>query len=99
MAYFCLISYFIHDVVTILTYFTAIIAFVTFQSTLNDWQAVGHVFASCATVLEILIAVPQVLTFYRAKSTKGVSKAMIMIWLCSDLYKTIYFILKVPFFL
>ena len=50
--------------------------------------------ASIATVIEIGSTVPQILTIFINKSANGVSKGMVGIWLCSDSYKTIYFIMK-----
>ena len=41
------------------------------------------------------MAVPQILALWKSKSAEGVSKGMVGIWLVSDTYKTIYFIMKV----
>ena len=37
---------------------------------------------------------PQILTIFKNKSANGVSRGMVGIWLCSDSYKTIYFLMK-----
>lgn len=81
--------------VSFLVYFTLIVGFITYQSIANDWVAVSHIMASVATIIEICIAIPQVIAIWRSKSAQGVSKGMILIWLLSDSYKTVYFILKV----
>lgn len=75
--------------------FVFIVGFITFLSVVNQWRTFGHFFASVATVCEICIAIPQVVAIARAKSADGVSKVMIGVWLCSDAYKTLYFVLMV----
>ena len=50
--------------------------------------------ASVATIIEIGGAVPQIITIFVNKSANGVSRGMVGIWLCSDSYKTIYFVMN-----
>ena len=75
-------------------YFTAILAVVVYYSVVNQMVIIGETMASFATVIEIGSAVPQILTIFKNKSANGVSRGMVLIWLCSDSYKTIYFIAK-----
>ena len=55
----------------------------------------GQAYGYLATCCEISLAFPQIFKIWRNKTAKGVSKKMIAIWLCSDVYKTIYFISNV----
>jgi uncharacterized protein with PQ loop repeat len=78
--------------------FTTILAAITYISILNSWTFVGEIFGGIGTILEIGLNIPQILQILEAKSAKGISNKMIAIWLCSDIYKTIYFISNVAIF-
>jgi uncharacterized protein with PQ loop repeat len=51
-------------------------------------QAVGYV----ALITEAMLGTPQLLRNFKHKSTKGMSKVMVFLWLGGDLLKTSYFI-------
>ena len=82
------------EYVYVTLYFGLILAAVVYYSVQHQLVWIGQTMASVATVIEIGSAVPQILTIFINKSANGVSRGMVGIWLCSDSYKTIYFVMK-----
>ena len=50
--------------------------------------------AAIASVIDISLNFPQIIKIAQTKSSAGVSMKMIAIWLFSDSYKSVYFIIK-----
>jgi len=53
-------------------------------------EAVGFM----AVFVEACLGVPQFLRNYKARSTRGMNLTMVLMWLCGDIFKTTYFILR-----
>jgi len=47
-----------------------------------------------AVFTESMLGMPQLLRNYSKKSTRGMSVAMVMMWLSGDLFKTLYFVIR-----
>lgn len=61
----------------------------------NDMPIIAEILANFASILDICLPLPQIIQIWKTKNVEGISRTMILVWLISDSYRTIYFILKV----
>ncbi|EDR22882.1 hypothetical protein, conserved [Entamoeba dispar SAW760] len=76
--------------------FTIIIIFISFITRKINFivQCIGGL----STLIEILLALPQIIKNYKTKNAEGLPLSTIIGWIIGDFFKTIYFIeLNVPF--
>lgn len=80
------------DYIQALSVFTLIMAYITFSLIENTFfvESLGF----CAVFVEAMLGMPQFLRNFENKSTRGMSLAMVLMWLSGDMFKTGYFIMK-----
>lgn len=75
-----------------LSYFTLVLGIITYL--LLDNYLYVETLGFVAVFTESMLGMPQLLRNYRKKSTRGMSVEMVVMWLSGDLFKTLYFILR-----
>ena len=80
------------DYIQALLFFTLIMAYITSSFIHNTFFVESLGFT--AVFVEAMLGMPQFLRNYQNKSTKGMSLAMVLMWLSGDMFKTGYFIMK-----
>lgn len=85
----------LRDYVYSLALFGALLA-VAHVSLVSSGSALGGAYVElvglASVLLEATLGWPQIYTNHTSGSTRGMSVAMVLMWLAGDLYKTLYFV-------
>lgn len=76
-------------------FLSLVLAIVTYVSISFELPIIADVMGYIATLIEIQLPVPQIVSSYNGKSVVGVSSTMIALWFFNDSLKTCYFIYNV----
>jgi hypothetical protein len=92
-----LIQYSMAYLVSFLVSFSLVLGLLTMISVEYKLPIIGQIFGYISTVVEIYLAVPQIISNYKNKSVEGVSRFMVTLWMINDSLKTGYFFYNVNF--
>lgn len=86
------IQYLSPYLVYFLVLLSVVLGILTYASLCFELPIIADVMGYAATLIEIQLPVPQILSSYKGKSVMGVSSTMIALWFFTDSLKTCYFI-------